>query len=851
MAGLSPEPRTTTDEAGRFDFGAQPAAKYVVTAEAQRLTAALTTIDLRDPTTTPDKLSLTLHPCDASIHGTIHDVAGGVIPKAHVVRIEDEIAAGEGAEADIDGAYELCMPVGGYARVMVRADGYAAVSDFVSTFGRMRRDYSLTPGATVVGRVVRESDRSSVAGAIVRIEPDGTQREWTTVLASSDAEGRFRVDGVTPGRHAVTASADGLETAHPVDVIAEVGKSQDDVVCSLVAAYQVAGKVIEHDSGKPMAGMSVQLWSRSHATRRTFDAITQQDGTFVVDHLLPDEYQPFVRGHGIVTKPPPKVQVVSSDLDGVVLDVEEGASISGRITFNGQPVEGADVSAQGVSPNSGHSTTDRDGRYTLRGLQPGTYQMYAESQRVGAFTHGPSISITKGEQKTGVDLPLDLSAAISGVVVDQNDVPVGGVYLSFSLLHGADFGSATTADDGSFTARALSGGGDYIFEVRKTPSSAVTYSPSSGKRFTPISVRDGQSHATNVRIKIRVEHVSIAGRVIDADGKPVPDVLVRASSTEEQERYIYAMIPPTTTDQNGAFVLADVAPGAYTVSASSPRGDGHEEKVAAGRTNVVLHLTGTGGIDGTVEGFDVDAEVVAYGLDKNGGYFRAARAGNTFRMRNLPAGQYNVSATSKDGGDAATITVTPGGVEKLALHKREFGVIEGTIVDETTHAPVAAVDCNAFSKTGISSSYASTDVHGAYRIERVAVGENSITCYGSSVHASGTAKVVAGQVTHTDLTAHVEPEVRRGHAGLVLEMQLSEVLVKSVEHGGPAERAGLVAGDRLLTVDGSPVGRWGNEAALMEIELRPPTTSATLTIERDDKQLTVQLMVEVDHAEHQ
>src|SRR5262249_54089030 len=143
------------------------------------------------------------------------------------------------------------------------------------------------------------------------------------------------------------------------------------------------------------------------------------------------------------------------------IEADAGATVSGRITYRGKPVEGADVHT-----TTSRATSDPDGKYTLSRVEAGEVQIYAQSNRLGAFTPGPSIVIADGEHKT-VDITLDLSASIAGIVVDQNDQPVAGVTLSFSLLHGRDFATATTADDGSFIARAMSGGGDYIYAVRR------------------------------------------------------------------------------------------------------------------------------------------------------------------------------------------------------------------------------------------------------------------------------------------------------------------------------------------------------------------------------------------------
>jgi len=839
MSGLSPEPSAITDGSGHFDFGVQPAAAYVVVAMMPRLTGVLHQLDLRDSTASPppDQLRLVLHACDASIHGTIRDSAGGVIVGALVTLGARALRTTAGAEADVNGNYELCVPVGG-AGVTVTADGYAALSDNVSVYGRTRHDFALIPGASVVGRVVRADDRSAVAGAVVELRSHDPQNQGALLVASSDAEGRFLFDGVAPGRHVIRARTERLATRRPVDVIAEIGKPAEDVVCELAAALTVSGKVIERVSGTPIAGTRVHLVSRTSEMTQPLHAVSQPDGTFVIDHVFPGAYQAVVQNH-TDDKPLPSVKLEGVDVSGVVIELEQGATISGRILYAGKPVHGARVNAAGTSTESDH-----DGRYTLRGLPAGTLEIYAESQRVGAFTRSPSVTVAKGEQRTGVDVVLDLSGSIAGIVVDQNDAPVAGVFLRFSLLHGRDFGLATTADDGSFTARSLSGGGEYVYEVRQRAGSALSYAPASGKRYPPIAVRDGQSHVTGVRVKIRLERFSIAGRITDAAGNPVSDATIRAVAGEAWYR-----MPTATSDESGAFTIRDLPAGTYTLHASTARGDARADQVAAGRTDVALRLLELGGIDGTLEGFASTPEVMAHRVDAGGVQHRAVVTGNTFQLRNLPAGKYLLlTASSSTEGEYANVVVSPGTTMKVTVRKREVGVITGTVIDEKSRAPLAGIYCTSSRRGGDPlSTYERapstvTDTSGAFRIERAPVGINFIACNGSEgSSASGEANVTTGQVTRVELTARTHKASRRGDAGLTLEEQLGEVMVKSVESGGPGARAGVLVGDVLLKVGDMAVDRWGSEAASYAIEYGSIDTPKQLTLERGDKQLTVLL----------
>jgi hypothetical protein len=81
----------------------------------------------------------------------------------------------------------------------------------------------------------------------------------------------------------------------------------------------------------------------------------------------------------------------------------------------------------------------------------------------------------------------------------------------------------------------------------------------------------------------------------------------------------------------------------------------------------------------------------------------------------------------------------------------------------------------------------------------------------------------------------------RGLLGAELETAGSDLAVKSVLAGGPAEKAGLKAGDRITTVKGKSVG---SPADLLEaMKKLPEGASVKLDVKRGDetKQITVEL----------
>jgi Carboxypeptidase regulatory-like domain/PDZ domain len=823
-AHLVPELQVVTDASGAFDLGLQLPTDLVVAADAPHLTGVAKSIDLRDPTLVADKLTLVVHACDASIHGTIHDNGGGVVAKARVSQFDGEVPVG-GAVADDRGAYELCVPVGASA-VAVHAEGYAVVEENITATGHMPLDFTLSPEASVVGHVIRASDRSPVEGAVVELS------NTPTLYASSDATGRFTVAGARTGRQMLTVTADHLATEFPIFIVATVA-STNEVVCPLVSTWSVSGKVVD-EGNRPAPGVAVQLAAIRRNLGRTTSATSQADGSFTIEHVLPDEYAIQARGLRDYMQ---RVKVESANLDSVVVEIKRGGSISGRVTHDGKPVEGTSITLDGGRFST---TTDRDGHFSVAGVEAGTWHVYAESKRIGAFSSGPTIKLADGEHRTGVDIELDQSASIAGTVVDQNDRPVGGLLLNFSLLHGEDSGLATTSDDGSFNATGLSGGGDYELDVRAGESS-TRYSPLVGKRFAPVALKPG-AHVSGVRIKARIDQLAISGRVIDASGKPVPDIYVEAWSENGHENE--AASP--ASDANGHFEIEGLTSGTYRLG---PRGAGEKrQSVAAGRKDVVIQLSDSGGIDGSLEGLDDLRQVI---VDESYETY-ATVTGTTFQVRDVPPGIHHIIAVTREGTGFATVTVVANAIAKVVVKPTEHGSIVGVVSNATT-----PFECGAYTSYDHPSAGSweppprvTSDSNGRFLLQRVVAGDVSVMCSSADtdlrVNASASATVIANQETHVELPIRPYVDKHRGHAGLVLEDQLGEVMVQTVEAESAAAKAGIVVGDIVIQVDDKKIelDRSGAYYVLQMIERRPAGSTVKLVLDRGDQQIVVSLTID-------
>lgn len=334
---------------------------------------------------------------------------------------------------------------------------------------------------------------------------------------------------------------------------------------------------------------------------------------------------------------------------------------------------------------------------------------------------------------------------------------------------------------------------------------------------------------SGLRIKIRLDRRSIAGRVVDAAGEPVVGAAVVASPEGMPFARGFAT---ARSDLHGSFEVPDLADGTYSLSVDHVRGRASIQHVAAGRHALDVRLPALGRIQGTLVGFMSPPHVTAVNNSSAHGP-QASVQGTHFAFRDLSPGTYRLRAQAPGSLALATVTVPADGDVSVTLTAQGLGAITGTLRDEKTGQPVANVGCWCD-----GANDAITDAAGAFHIEDVAAGPVQIACTGS---APMNVTLIAGQTVHVELTAPPRSRPRHGHAGLVLEQQLSDIIVESVEPGGPAERAGVLPGDILRAVDGEPVP---DEYAIFAIESREIGTAAKLTIERGDQLLEIAVTVE-------
>src|SRR5499426_923618 len=282
------------------------------------------------------------------------------------------------------------------------------------------------------------------------------------------------------------------------------------------------------------------------------------------------------------------------------------ATISGRVTLNGEPVANVVVALQnppGPSPSPGiRVRTDGAGQFRFTGVTAGRYVLGAlapgfispSDQSWGP--QGALISISEGENMDGVSIELKRGGAIAGRVTDSRRRPVveeGVVLMRMDEGGRPQFLNSpmntflnVTDDRGYYRIFGLPAG-RYLVSVGRGPQG---FSSTAGRRiiypqtFHPDATEESKAEvielseggeATGVDIAVaearRVYLVS--GRIVDAEtGQPVTMMDVGIGKVMEDGRSAGMAPNASRSDANGGFQIS-LPPGKYSLFGGWSNGD--------------------------------------------------------------------------------------------------------------------------------------------------------------------------------------------------------------------------------------------------------------------------------------
>jgi len=541
----------------------------------------------------------------------------------------------------------------------------------------------LEKGQTITG-IVRDGESGRpVAGARVSVPatvgapPGGWEEEALRRAVVTDAQGRFRLEGIGPGRLRVTARATGYAAADRPNV-----RPGEAVELFLFPGAGLMG-FVRDEAGRPVKDAEVRLEPNGYAPPVPPEK-TDASGGFAFAGATAGEYTVVAKegarapALAVVTIDPgasPSVTLTLTAGSYVVGRVVDGAgrALSARVrldAFDGRrvPVAVSDRVAAATRP---------DGGFALGPVPPGTLGLRVSA--VGHVDGSAEAAVPASGRTVDVgDVTLDDGLAIRGHVRDAARNPIAGATVGATVQGGEDGPpEAETDAKGAFVVAGLKAG---RYDLRADAPGFAWGGVVADAGGAPVTITLAAAG-------------TVTGRVVDADGAAVDDARVeveRPGSSVESRRFA-----TTRSDEgDGAFTLRDLAPGAYAlVARASGRGEVSMSgvRVQAGATTALGTITLPAG--GVVRGSVVDSEGrgipgATVSVDRESARRRRPSETQTdsagaFEVRGVPAGVMRVVADHPSYAEQPPVTTEVDPAKEpspLRIVLLRGGTIEGRVI---------------------------------------------------------------------------------------------------------------------------------------------------------------------------
>lgn len=630
---------------------------------------------------------------------------------------------------------------------------------------------ALTPPAgdqkatfTVTGTVLLPDDKPAAGAEVSAL----SWSDWSGPVATAraNASGKFTM-ALPPETYWFLARSGNFGNEDTTDVkVGKDGKVSRAPQLRLEAGCAVEGKVVEQETGKPVAGA---LIVGDEGDRTASGA----DGTFRIAGLAHKDHSITAAKTGLCC-PVVYFDTTGRDRTQVLLETRPGGTIHGRVTDEtGKPLAGATVRDH----RSGsiwicglrRTVTDAQGEYALSGyaLDGPVWSMGVEAKgrpeasrgdlRFAAGTNeirvdfqlGKVQSVAAAAQKSGGSSVASLRV-LSGRVTDGAGKPVAGTQVGF--------GSSTAWVH--YREVKTDAQGNYKLDGAQSEAALLVVQ---AKGFAPAAQTPPAKGDATLDFKLEPGHW-IEGRLSDETGKPLAGAWIETMGEFGGQAYRY-LSKEARTDKNGHFRIEDLPAQRVLVDIGA---QGHstlsELPLTVDSKGHDLILPDAGQLSGTVVGADgkpVTRFKVFMGFpqakqqgDKSSGFSAAySSAGVSFIS---PDGTFTISGL--DVANVFRVTIDAPGYARTALDRVQTrpvsqinykeavfkmepaGGFSGTVSDEATGRGIAGVAVSLLDSGGQESEYFSwsndprdshpvttqTDAQGRFEFKSVPVARGAV-----------------------------------------------------------------------------------------------------------------------------
>ncbi|MCZ6794556.1 MAG: carboxypeptidase-like regulatory domain-containing protein [Planctomycetota bacterium] len=356
---------------GSFTIARLPEGSYTLTAQVEgRLPATEGGIQVRESRSTR-RVELVL-PRGEVLGGRVVDPGGKPLSGA-IVSTSRSLPGFPGAAlraaTDDDGRFEFRGLPQRRTLFTVKKPGFAGVTSSADLPADGELLITLEPAGRVSGLVLSPVDVDYNSVHVHALGLDGGTRSRLEAVRT-DTGGEFSIE-LPSGSYRLVATASGLAPGRSRAFAISAGAELSGIDISLGAGGRLEGAVVSGGFGTPIDGARLTIEPADGSRWTSSAARSGKSGEFLFERLAEGSYQ-LVADHPGHARAVLDVHVASGENPFLQVPLPPGATVRGRVLRAGAPVEGlvvfAAVEGQSVE---GRARTDAEGRFVLRGIEPG------------------------------------------------------------------------------------------------------------------------------------------------------------------------------------------------------------------------------------------------------------------------------------------------------------------------------------------------------------------------------------------------------------------------------------------------------------------------------------------------